>query len=458
MSDVRLRFAPSPTGFLHMGGARTALFNWLYARHEGGVFVLRIEDTDRERSTDESMEAILDAMTWLGLDWDEGPFYQTQRMDRYQEALEELAAKGLAYRCVCTQEELQADREAAMAEGRKPMYDRRCRDLGIGPDDGRPFVWRFRGPLDGQTEVKDMVRGSVVFQNEELDDLILVRTDGTPTYNFCVVVDDSDMGITHVIRGEDHLSNTPRQILMYQALERPVPVFGHLPLIKGLSKRKGSQSVQAFREMGFTPAGVVNYLARLGWSHGDQEIFNREELIQHFGMDAVGKAGGHFDQDKLEWVCAHHIHNGDPAYLAEQVLPHLAQRGLEVPKDAYLEAAVAQLRERSPNLLELAEGLRPYFQVVEPDAAALKHLNQAGRELLSELLARLEALDPFDDEAVSAAVRTLAEEKGLKLGKVAQPLRAALTGRTVSAGIFEVAALLGKQVTTERLRAAVAAL
>ncbi len=453
MSDVRVRFAPSPTGYLHMGGARTALFNWLFARNQGGVFVLRIEDTDRERSTQESIDAILDAMSWLGLDWDEGPFYQTKRMDRYQAAIEQLAQAGLAYRCVCTPEELQERREKALAEGRKPMYDRRCRDLDIGPDDPRPFVWRFKAPLTGETVVDDMVRGRVVFANEELDDLILVRSDGTPTYNFCVVVDDSDMGITHVVRGEDHLSNTPKQILIYEALGRPVPRFGHLPLIKGLSKRKGSQSIQAFREMGLPSDGVVNYLARLGWSHGDQEIFSREELVRLFSMESVSKAGGHFDQAKLEWVCAWHIHNGSPESLAEQVLPFLAKHDVVPgPEDrAYLEAAILQVRERSENFLEMANLLLPYFKELEPEPKAMKHLRKAGPGLLRDLAERLGALEEWTDETIEQVFRSMAEERGVKLGKVAQPARAALTGRTFSAGIFEVCRVFGRERVISRL-------
>lgn len=454
MSQVRLRFAPSPTGYLHMGGARTALFNWLYARHHGGVFVLRIEDTDPERSTQASIDAILDAMTWLGLDWDEGPFFQTQRMDRYRAALDELHRLGRAYRCVCPPEQLEAQREQALAEGRKPMYDRRCRDLEIGPDDPRPFVWRFKTPLTGETVVEDMVRGRVVFQNEELDDLVLVRSDGTPTYNFCVVVDDADMRITHVIRGEDHLSNTPRQILMYQALGLPVPRFGHLPLIKGLSKRKGAQSVQAFREQGLTSAGVVNYLARLGWSHGDQEIFTRDELIRLFEMDAVGKAGGQFDQAKLEWVCAWHVHNGDPAALAHQVLPFLQRLGVEPLPDRFMEQAVLQVRERSANLIQLADALLPYYRRLDPDEAALKHLRGAGPEQLRDLARRLAEVEPWDEQSVAAAFHAQAEALGVKLGKVAQPARAALTGRTVSAGIFEVCTLLGQDEALARLEGA----
>jgi len=455
MSQVRLRFAPSPTGYLHLGGARTALFNWLFARHHGGRFILRIEDTDLERSTQASIDAILDAMTWLGMDWDEGPFFQTQRLDRYRAAIETLATKGMAYRCTCSAEEVEAKREQALKDGHKPMYDRHCRDLDIGPDVGVPFVWRFRMPLEGETLVDDMVRGPVVFQNAELDDLVLVRSDGVPTYNFCVVVDDADMGMTHVIRGEDHLSNTPKQIQMYQALGLPAPRFGHLPLIKGLSKRKGAQSVQAFREQGLTAAGVVNYLARLGWSHGDQEIFSIAELIELFGMEAVGKAGGHFDQAKMEWVCAWHLHNGTPEGLAPQVLPWLAQlHGVQAEPGDYLDRAIAQVKERSANLIQLAEALLPYFRSLEPDEAAARQLEAAGPAQLRDLAGRLEQVTTWTEEQVGAAFRLQAEALGAKLGKVAQPARAALTGRTASAGIFEGCWLLGQQEAVSRLEAA----
>ena len=458
MSQVRLRFAPSPTGYLHLGGARTALFNWLYARHLGGTFILRVEDTDRERSTQASIDAILDAMTWLGLDWDEGPFYQTQRSERYAAALQELIAAGRAYRCLCTTEQLAADREAALASGRKPMYNRRCRAAEIGPDPGQPFVWRFRGPLTGETVVDDLVRGQVVFNNEELDDLVLVRSDGTPTYNFCVVVDDSDMQVSHVIRGEDHLSNTPRQILMYQALGRPVPKFAHLPLIKGLSKRKGSQSVQVFREQGFPSTGVVNYLARLGWSHGDQEIFDRDELVRYFGLDTVGKAGGQYDANKLAWVCAQHMHQGEPSALAAQVLPLLAEAGVDSADREYLEAAILQLRERSATLRELCDGLLPYFVRQDPEPKATKHLDTLGAEGLRATAAALAGVPAWTEAAIEEELRSLAAAREVKLGKVAQPLRAALTGRVASAGIFEVASLLGQQEVLERLEAAAARL
>ncbi len=458
MSQVRLRFAPSPTGYLHMGGARTALFNWLYARRHGGVFILRVEDTDRERSTQASIDAILDAMGWLGLDWDEGPFFQTERMERYDAALQQLVDSGRAYRCVCTPEELSAEREAAMAEGRKPMYNRRCRDAALGADCGKPFVWRFRAPLEGETVVEDLVRGRVVFNNEELDDLVLVRSDGSPTYNFCVVVDDSDMQVSHVIRGEDHLSNTPRQILMYQALGRTVPQFGHLPLIKGLSKRKGSQSVQTYRDQGLPSTGVVNYLARLGWSHGDQELFDRDELVRYFGLDAVGKAGGQFDADKLAWVCAQHMHRATPAALAAQVRPLLQVEGVAAPDDGYLEAAILQLRERSAHLKDLAHGLIPYFRHLEPEPKAAKHLRKLGAEGLRAIAAGLGALPQWTEDAVGTALREIAAAREVKLGRIAQPLRAALTGRVASAGIFEVAGLLGREVVLQRLEASAAAL
>jgi glutamyl-tRNA synthetase len=344
MSDIRLRFAPSPTGYLHVGGARTALFNWLLARKLGGTFILRIEDTDVARSTEESVNAILEGMQWLGLDWDEGPFFQSDLFPVYREYVRKLLDQGNAYRCYCTAEELEAKRELAMAEGRKPKYDGTCRGLA-GEIPGKPFAVRFRAPRDGVTAFDDLVKGHISFNNEELDDLIIQRSDGTPIYNFTVVIDDATMRVSTVIRGDDHISNTPRQILLYQALGFPVPRFAHVPMILGsdkarLSKRHGATSVMAYRDMGYLPEAMVNYLVRLGWSHGDDEIFSREELIEKFTVEAIGKSAGVFNPDKLLWLNAHYIKTGDPSRLAELLLPFLRERGVD-PADGGPDLALA---------------------------------------------------------------------------------------------------------------------
>jgi glutamyl-tRNA synthetase len=460
---VRTRFAPSPTGYLHIGGARTALFSYLYARHQGGVFVLRVEDTDRERSTAESINAILEAMAWLGLDWDEGPFYQSQRWDIYREHAERLLKGGLAYRCYCTPDELEGKRKVAMAAGRKPMYDRTCRAAPAQPE--KPFTIRFKAPLDGETHIPDLVKGPVVFQNKELDDLILVRSDGIPTYNFCAVVDDALMNITHIIRGEDHLTNTPKQIQLYRALGYPVPAFAHIPLILGLdrarlSKRHGATSVTAYRDMGYLPDAVVNYLARLGWSHGDQEIFTRKELIEHFTFENVGKSAGIYNPEKLEWVNFQHLKALSPAGLAAAARPFITARGWTryAGDDAWLQRALVTLQERAKTLLELIDGARFYLSDdIEYDAKAVaKHWGAAVATPLRELTEALDALPSWDHDALHSAFQTVMERHGLGLGKLAQPVRVALTGGTVSPGIFEVIEVLGKQRTLARLRHALA--
>ena len=365
MSEIRLRFAPSPTGFLHIGGARTALFNWLLARKEKGKFILRIEDTDVARSTKESVDAILEGMTWLGLDWDEGPFYQSDNFPLYREYVEKLLAAGKAYKCYCTPEELDRKRELAISEGRKPKYDGTCRDLKEDRP-GAPFVVRFRAPLEGTTAFDDLIKGRISFQNEELDDLIIQRTDGTPTYNFTVVIDDVSMGITTVIRGDDHVNNTPRQILLYEALGSPVPKFAHVPMILGadksrLSKRHGATSVMAYRDMGFLPEAMVNYLVRLGWSHGDEEIFTLDELIDKFTIEAVGRSAGVFNPEKLLWLNAHYIKTGDPERLAGLLLPFLPERGVDVTGGPDLTAVVRTLQDRSRTMLEMADGTVFYY-------------------------------------------------------------------------------------------------
>ncbi len=461
---VRVRFAPSPTGFLHVGGARTALYNWLFARHHGGTFILRIEDTDAERSTEESVRAILDGLAWLGLDWDKGPIRQAERMDLYRASAERLLAGGRAYWCLCTPEELEARRKEALAEGRSPKYDGRCRGRSHRKDD-RPAALRIRTEPEGETVVEDLVHGPVTFQNADLDDFILVRSDGIPTYNFAVVVDDAEMGITHVIRGDDHIPNTPRQIQVYRHLGLPLPRFAHIPLILGadrarLSKRHGATSVMAYREMGYLPDAVVNYLARLGWAHGDQEIFSLEELIRHFTLEKVGNTPAVFDQGKLDWLNAQYLRTADPArladLLAEQwVLTGVPAEVVTATEAAWRAAVVVAFRERAKTLRELAESSCFLFEVpvpIDPEAAGKHHTPEAGA-LLRELLPRLEALPAFTAAALEACYRGFAEEKGIRLGVVAQATRVALTGRTVSPPLFEIMALLGRERALARLRA-----
>ena len=460
--SVRTRFAPSPSGYLHIGGARTALFNFLYARNHGGQFVLRVEDTDRQRSTEASIQAILDSLRWLDLAWDEGPFFQSERTAVYRARAESLLAAGKAYRCWCTTEELEERRTAAQAAGRRPAYDRTCRDLGAAPAGRTAYTLRFRTPIDGETRVDDRVKGPVVFQNAELDDFIILRTDGTPIYNFCVVVDDVDMRITHVIRGDDHLANTPRQVLLYQALDAPLPTFAHVPLILGLdktrlSKRHGATSVMAYEEMGYLPHALVNYLARLGWSHGDQELFTRAELIEHFGLEQVGKSAGVFNPEKLTWVNFQLLKATPPEELATRVVPFLERAGLPVPADrAWLARAVATLRERAKTLVELAEMARFYLvdTVAPAPEVAAKHLKPELMPAVDDLAARLAALAAWDHAHIEGAVQATLAAHGLALGKLAQPVRVAVTGGTVSPGIYEVLDVLGRERTLARLRAA----
>ena len=464
--QVRTRFPPSPTGHLHIGSARTALFNWLFARHHGGRFVLRFEDTDRERSTEASVAEYLDGLAWLGLDWDEGPFFQTKRYPLYAEYGRRLLEQGRAYRCWCTAEEIDARREAALAAGRRPAYDRTCRDL-TGPPSGRTaFTVRFRTPLDGQTVINDLVKGPVVFQNADLDDFIIQRSDGTPVYNFCVVVDDVDMRITHILRGDDHVANSPRQILLYQALDAPLPQFAHLPLILGedrarLSKRHGATSVFEYRDQGYLAEALVNFLARLGWSHGDQEIFTRAELIEHFSLDHVGKASAVFNAEKLLWLNFQHMKALPPLELANLVCPFLEQSGLPVPSDrAWLARAVETLQQRAKTLEELAQYLRFYVcDMVEPTAkAAATHLRPAIAPALRDLTDNLETLTPWDARTIEQGFLEILARHKLALGKLAQPVRVAVTGGTESPGIFEVLDVLGRERTISRLRAALARL
>jgi len=458
---VKTRFAPSPTGYLHIGGARTALFSWLYARRHGGPFVLRIEDTDLERSTPESVNAILEGMNWLGLDYDEGPFYQTQRFERYREVLRQLLREGQAYYCYCTREELEALRTAQMARKEKPRYDGRYRDYQGPPRPDVEPVIRFRNPLDGEVVVDDLIRGRIVIRNSELDDLIVARADGSPTYNFCVVVDDLDMGITHVIRGDDHINNTPRQINIFQALGAPPPRYAHVPMILGadgkrLSKRHGAVSVMQYRDDGFLPEALLNYLARLGWSHGDQEIFNLEELVQLFDLSAVNKAASAFNPDKLLWLNQHYLKTGDPAHVARHLSWHVGQLDIDPSEGPALTEVVKAFRERAKTLKEMAENsafLYREFADYDEKAASKNLIAPAETPLrgLSEVLA---TLPEWRAASIHAAVARVAEKNGLPLGKVAQPLRVAVSGTAVSPPIDLTLELLGRSKTLARIQRA----
>jgi glutamyl-tRNA synthetase len=451
------RFAPSPTGLLHIGGVRTALFSWLQARRQDGKFILRIEDTDRERSTDEAVRVILEGMQWLGLAADEGPFYQTARFDRYKQVIAELLASGKAYLCYCTKEELEQLRSEQMARKEKPRYDGRWRDRTDVREGVEPVI-RFKNPLSGEVVVEDLVHGRVVFQNTELDDLIIARSDGTPTYNFCVVVDDMDMGVTHVIRGDDHLNNTPRQMNMLEALGAKVPVYAHVPMILGpdgtkLSKRHGAVSVLQYEEDGFLPDALLNYLVRLGWSHGDQEIFTREEMIAAFDISDVNKAASAFNPEKLLWLNQQHLMRADPSKVVPYLKPHLARLGMDCSDDDYLAQIVIAQRERVKTLKEMAIASRYFFgDSVDLDAKARdKHLTPDALGLLVELSTLLTALPQWTAASVHACVQGLAEAKGLGLGKIAQPLRVAVTGNTISPPIDLTLELLGRQRTLARL-------
>nr|PZN84021.1 MAG: glutamate--tRNA ligase [Pseudomonadota bacterium] len=466
-SGVVTRFAPSPTGFLHIGGARTALFNWLYAKHTGGKFLLRIEDTDRERSTKEAIDAILDGLKWLELDWDDEPVFQSTRVDRHREVVEELLRTGNAYRCYCTPEELEAMRKKAEAEGRPPVYNGywRDRDPSEAPPGVKPAI-RIKTPRTGETVIEDRVQGRVVFQNEHLDDLIILRSDGTPTYNLAVVVDDHDMGVTHIIRGVDHLTNAARQMQIYRALGWEVPVFAHVPLIHGpdgakLSKRHGALGVEAYRAMGYLPAALRNYLVRLGWSHGDDEIFTTEQMIEWFDLDGIGRSPARFDFAKLEDLNGYYIRNTPDDELLErtkQALPEMENgRELEARFASAgwekLAAALPSLKTRSKTLKELVDGAA--FIIAERplalDEKATKLLTEDARKVLGRLLPRLEAAE-WTASALETEVRSFAEAEGLKLGGVAQPLRAALTGRSVSPPVFDVMAVLGRDEALARIR------
>lgn len=462
MTQVRVRFAPSPTGFLHIGGVRTALFNWLFARQRKGVFVLRIEDTDQDRSTDESIQAIIEGMKWVGLDWDEGPYRQTERMEIYRSHAFALQDKGQAYWCVCKAEELEARRKEAEAKGLSPRYDGRCRTLGITNPPGDAAL-RFKAPQEGQIVVDDLIKGKITFDNSAADDLIILRSNGYPTYNFSVVVDDALMNITHVIRGDDHLTNTPRQIPIFQALGFPVPQFGHLPMILGsdkarLSKRHGATSIMAYKDMGYLPEAMVNYLVRLGWSHGDQELFTRQELIEKFSWKNVQSSPAVFNPEKLLWINAEYIKTSPSSQVGQALAPLLEQAGLHEQVKAVSPEWLAQLvvlvKERAKTLVEMVEWVRPYFgeSVVFEEEAAKKFLTPAIAPVLGKLLARFESLPAFSKQVWEESFKKFVEEEGIKMGQIAQPVRVALTGRTASPGLFEVMEVLGRDRTLHRLR------
>ena len=459
---VVTRFAPSPTGFLHIGGARTAMFNWLYARHTGGQFLLRVEDTDRKRSTQEAIDAILEGLRWLDLEWDADVVYQSSRMERHAEVARQLLADGKAYHCYCTPEELAEMREKARAEGRAMLYDGRWRDRDPteAPSDVPPVV-RFKAPRDGETVIDDAVQGEVRVANTQLDDMILLRADGTPTYMLSVVVDDHDMGVTHAIRGDDHLTNAFRQTQLFRSLGWEPPVYGHIPLIHGadgakLSKRHGALGVDAYRDMGILPEALFNYLLRLGWSHGDDEIISRAQAIEWFDVADVGRAAGRFDMDKLTAVNAHYIREADTAHLIELICPALEETTGGAVTDAArqrLAAGMDGLKPRAKTLMELSENAQFYVanRPLPVDKKATKLLDPEARARLAALATDLGVIDGWTEDAIESAIRSFAEREDLKLGAVAQPFRAALTGTTVSPGIFEVAAALGKEETLGRL-------
>jgi glutamyl-tRNA synthetase len=476
MDAPRLRFAPSPSGYLHIGGARTALFCWLLARRHGGTFILRVEDTDASRSTDASIAAILDSMRWLGLDWDEGPivdgphapYFQSQRGPVYQAAIQRLLGEGKLYRCICTQDELAAKREAALAANRNPIYDGTCREAGHGPDVGVPFVLRLVAPVDGETLVDDAIKGRVVFPNRELGDQVVVRSNGDPLYNFVVVLDDVAMGMTHVVRGDDHLSNTPKQVQLYEALGAPVPQFAHVPLILGpdkkrLSKRHGATSVMSYDDEGYLPEAMVNYLARLGWSHGDQEIFTVAELIDAFSLDHVGRSPGVWDPDKLLWVNAQHLAALDLADLTARVAPRIAAAGFPAqPVDDVLRARVATLRGRARLLTEFVTAGAFYWT----DATELVHavddkgfkkwMKPSAAPILAAALEVMEGTLDWTAAGLEAALTPLLERFAIGMGKLAQPIRCSITGTPVSPGLFETLEALGKEQTLPRMRAGLA--
>jgi glutamyl-tRNA synthetase len=459
MAVSRTRFSPSPTGYFHIGGARTALFNWLYARHHQATFILRIEDTDLERSQKVYEDDIIGSLKWLGLDWDEGPYHQSERFETYRLYAQELLNRGAAYYCDCPPEELEKQREEAKAKGDKPRYNGRCRERGLkaGPN----TALRFRSPLEGVTHWHDLTKGAIAFDNTELDDLVIVRADGVPTYNFAVVVDDITMAITHVIRGDDHIPNTPRQILIYEALGAQLPQFAHIPMILGpdrakLSKRHGAPSVLDYRAMGYLPGAMVNFLARLGWSHGDQEIFSQEELIRFFSLEHVGKAASIFDTDKLSWLNGHYLREMPAAELSLLLQEFLQQIDIQATGLVHLAKVARTLQPRSHTLADMAEQARFYFQAPSSyeEKAANKFLTAKIKPVLEIVSGRLEALPVFNEEAVNQCFQEIQQETGLKMKEIAQAVRLALTGRTASPGLFEIIEIFGLKEVQQRLQTA----
>jgi glutamyl-tRNA synthetase len=459
--STKTRFAPSPTGYLHVGGARTALFSWLHARKHGGKYVLRIEDTDLQRSTTESINAILEAMTWLGLEYDEGPFYQTRRFAQYNEVIDELLEKGLSYRCNCPKERLETLREGQMARKEKPRYDGHCR--GVPVDVAEPHVIRFRNPDEGTVVVDDQVRGKIVFSNNELDDLIIRRSDGSPTYNLTVVVDDSDMGITDVIRGDDHVNNTPRQINILKALGKEPPRYAHVPMILGddgarLSKRHGAVSVMEYRNQGILPEALLNYLVRLGWSHGDEELFTLDQMVELFAIEDVNKAASAFNTEKLLWINQHYIKQSDPARIARLLSPHMGELGIDPAEGPDLVEVARQQQERAKTLVEMAEISAFFyrdFDEFEPKAAK-KHLKAAALEPLQQVREKLAVLDGWAGEELHQVVIDVSAALSLNMGKVAQPLRVAVAGRAASPGIDVTLELVGREACLRRIDKALA--
>lgn len=456
------RFAPSPTGYLHVGGARTALYSWLYAQKNGGDFILRIEDTDLERSTQASVDAIMDGMNWLNLEWTKGPYFQTQRFDRYKEVIEQLISSGNAYRCYCTPEEVEAMREEAREKGEKEKYNGMWRERTDYPED-KPYVIRFKNPLDGNVVINDLVKGDITISNEELDDLIIARSDGSPTYNLTVVVDDWDMGVTHVVRGDDHVNNTPRQINILKALNAPLPAYAHIPMILGddgkrLSKRHGAVSVMQYRDDGYLPEALLNYLVRLGWSHGDQEIFSREEMIELFDLSGCNRAPSAFNTEKLIWVNQHYMKTLSPSYVAEHLAWHMADQGITTDNGPALEEIVKVQADRVKTLKEMAEISR-YFYVdfTEFDAtAAKKHLRPVAQEPLKVVKEKLAALESWQPEAIHAEINATAEQLEVGMGKVGMPLRVAATGAGNSPSLDLTLALLPKEKVLARIDMALA--
>jgi len=460
---IKTRFAPSPTGYLHVGGARTALYSWLFARNHGGEFVLRIEDTDLERSTPEAIEAIMDGMNWLSLEWDEGPYFQTKRFDRYNAAIDEMLVAGTAYKCYCSKERLEALREEQMANGEKPRYDGRCRHGHEHHADNEPCVVRFANPQDGSVIFDDQIRGPIEFSNQELDDLIIRRTDGSPTYNFCVVVDDWDMEITHVIRGEDHINNTPRQINILKALNAPVPVYAHVSMINGddgkkLSKRHGAVSVMQYRDDGYLPEALLNYLVRLGWSSGDQEIFTREEMIKLFSLGAVSKSASAFNTEKLQWLNHHYINSMAPEYVATHLQWHIEQEKIDTRTGPQLSELVTLLGERCKTLKEMAASCHYFYEEFDAfDAdAAKKHLRPVARQPLEVVRDKLEAMTEWTAENVHHAIQATADELEVGMGKVGMPLRVAVTGAGQSPGLDVTVHAIGKSRSVARINKALA--